>query len=275
MRRGSTLLLLLLTGQLRLATAPRLAPLPPRGIIFILSDDLGFGDVSIAQPPIQRAPQPPPPPHRAIPTPHVQRIADAGLKFVRAYSAQVCAPSRCSLMLGLHSGHCTIRGNDGSYCPLLDTDITVAKALRRAGWATALFGKWGLGNFGSSGYPLSQGFDTFVGQDSQGSCHDWYPLTLQKDLNKSFHLNTKEQVWNGSVCLGPPLPDQCTWTNDFDKANAVAYIRARAHISTPYFMYLSSTTPHIGHLGSRCAIVGQYTDRAFCFVLLSFSVEGL
>ena len=136
----------------------------PRAIIFILSDDLGFGDVSIASP-VQRTP----PLHRPIPTPNVQRLADNGLTFTRAYSGQVCAPSRCSLMLGLHSGHCTVRGNDGSYCPLLQSDTTVAAALQRAGWGTALFGKWGLGDYGSAGYPLAQGFDTFVGQDSQCS----------------------------------------------------------------------------------------------------------
>ena len=99
----------------------------------------------------------------AIPTPNIQRIADRGMVFRRAYSGQVCAPSRCMLMLGRHTGHCTVRGNDGSYSPLLPTDVTVAAALN-ATYTTALYGKWGLGNYGSSGYPLSQGFGVFVGQ---------------------------------------------------------------------------------------------------------------
>ena len=73
---------------------------------------------------------------------------------------------RYMLILGKHSGHCTIRGNDGSYSPLLPSDVTVAAALN-ATHTTALFGKWGLGNYGSFGYPLDQGFGTFVGQDAQ------------------------------------------------------------------------------------------------------------
>lgn len=78
-----------------------------------------------------------------IPTPNIQRLADGGKRFLRGYSGQVCAPSRCSLMTGQHSGHCTIRGNDGAYSPLLSTDTTIAAALRSE-YNTALFGKWGI-----------------------------------------------------------------------------------------------------------------------------------
>ena len=212
----------------------------PTNIVFMLSDDLGFGDVSIATG-VEA-------PYR-IPTPNIQRIADAGMVFRRAYSGQVCAPSRYMLMLGQHSGHCTIRGNDGSYCPLLPTDTTVAAALNGT-HTTALFGKWGLGNYGSSGYPLSQGFGTFVGQDAQGACHDWYPLTIQNGTNDRAVLNTKNETHNGTVCLGPKPASTCTWMNDHDVDEAVAFIQSHASETRPFFMYLATTTPHIGHLGS-------------------------
>jgi arylsulfatase A len=76
-------------------------------------------------------------------------------------------------MSGLHLGHCTIRGNDGAYSPFLATDETIGKVMKKAGYRTGLIGKWGLGNFGTTGYPLNQGFDVFVGQDTQVGCHDW------------------------------------------------------------------------------------------------------
>lgn len=98
-------------------------------------------------------------------------MAKNGMKFSRGYSGQVCAPSRTMLMLGKHLGHTTIRGNDGAYTPLLATDVTVARALQMAGYHTGIVGKWGLGNFGTTGYPLNQGYDYFVGQDTQVGCH--------------------------------------------------------------------------------------------------------
>ena len=196
------------------------------------------------------APEPPWPGRQArIPTPNIQRMADNGMIFRRSYSGQVCAPSRCMLMLGLHSGHCTIRGNDGSYSPLLPSDVTIAAALNRT-HTTALFGKWGLGNYGSKGYPLAQGFGSFVGQDSQGSCHDWFPLTIQNGSDNRFVLNTKNETHNGTVCLGPKPMSQCTWVNDHTAAAAHSFIHAQAATARPFFLYLAPTTPHIGHLGS-------------------------
>ena len=134
-------------------------------IIFVLSDDLGFGDVGYSQPNNSS--------HR-MSTPHMQRMADEGLIFVTGYSGPICAPSRTTLMTGRHMGHTTIRGNDGSYSPLTAQDVTVAMTLKEAGYKTALVGKWGLGDFNTTGYPLAQGFDFFVGQTSQVDCHQWY-----------------------------------------------------------------------------------------------------
>ena len=79
----------------------------------------------------------------AIPTPNIQSLADKGMKFHRSCSGPVCAPSRCTLITGRHMGHCTIRGNDGSYRPLQDGDATVASVLKQAGYTTGIAGKWG------------------------------------------------------------------------------------------------------------------------------------
>lgn len=100
-------------------------------VIFILSDDLGYGDYSLATEMLPNATR--------IPTPNVERMAKTGIKFHRGYSGQVCAPSRCTLMTGMHLGHCTIRGNDGAYSPLLPTDQTIATVLKKAGYVTKVF----------------------------------------------------------------------------------------------------------------------------------------
>lgn len=231
----------------------------PPNIIFILSDDLGFGDVSISTG-VNRA-------RATIPTPHIQRLADNGMKLTRAYTGPICAPSRCTLMTGRHMGRCTIRGNDGTYSPLLPSDITVATVLRET-HVTGLVGKWGLGDFNSSGYPLAQGFDYFVGQDSQVGCHDWYPTTIQNNTISDQPLNTLENL--GAGCLEKPgsqRAKKCIWANDLVKAEAVGFVRAHASGARPFFLYLSTTTPHAGFLqgvrGEDFPVPYPYSAAAF------------
>merc|ERR1719223_76071 len=98
--------------------------------------------------------------------------------FTEAYSGPVCAPSRTTLIQGLHNGHTHIRGNDGAYTPLPAGGATIATVIKAGGYQTVLQGKWGLGNFTTSGYPLAQGFDIFHGYDNQVACHQWYPSEL-------------------------------------------------------------------------------------------------
>jgi len=208
----------------------------PPNIIFILSDDLGYGDYSISEG-VNRS--------TSIPTPNIQRLADSGMKFRRSYSGPVCAPSRCILMTGRHMGHCTIRGNDGSYTPLLPNDTTVAKVLQPT-YTTALFGKWGLGDFGTTGYPLSQGFDFFIGQDSQVACHNWYPHVIQNNTDGKCILSANEAANLGTPCL--KQNSKCEWSNDLYKTEAIDFIKAHAKDTRPFFIYLASTTPHVGTL---------------------------
>jgi arylsulfatase A-like enzyme len=133
-------------------------------LIWIMADDLGYGEIgSYGQ--------------TSIKTPHLDRMAKEGLRFTRFYAgATVCAPSRSVLMTGQHHGRTRVRGNAGSANPkaqaLTSGDVTVARVLQDAGYATALVGKWGLGDVGTaeSGLPRKQGFDYFFGYLNQQAC---------------------------------------------------------------------------------------------------------
>ena len=148
-------------GTLRLGMA---APVDQPNIIFILADDLGYGDLgSYGQ--------------REIQTPHLDQLARQGMRFTRFYAGStVCAPSRCTLMTGLHTGHCLIRGN--RRVDLREKDVTVAEMLKQAGYKTGMFGKWGLGSEGGTGLPTRQGFDAFFGYLDQAHAHNYYPTFL-------------------------------------------------------------------------------------------------
>ncbi|MGH8016718.1 MAG: arylsulfatase, partial [Opitutaceae bacterium] len=132
---------------------------PPRpNIVFILADDLGYGETGFNG-------------ARFASTPNLDRLAAEGIRFTRHYAGSaVCAPSRCTLLTGLHTGHCQIRDNvaigaDGEeFRPALQPeDVTVAGILRDAGYITGCIGKWGLGDEGTTGVPWKQGFDHFFG----------------------------------------------------------------------------------------------------------------
>ena len=129
-------------------------------IIFILADDLGYGDLGCYG-------------QTKIKTPNLDKLAAEGMRFTSFYAGStVCAPSRCALMTGLHTGHALIRGN--ATVPLRPQDLTVAEVLKQAGYHTALIGKWGLGNPNTTGVPQKKGFDEFLGYLDQVHAHDYY-----------------------------------------------------------------------------------------------------
>src|SRR5688572_19910346 len=154
-----------------------LAPAPAAekpNIIFILSDDLAQGDLGCYG-------------QKHIQTPNLDRMAREGTRYTQAYcGTAVCAPSRASLVTGLHSGHCPVRGNweiapgEGQY-PLPAETVTVAEILRGAGYATACMGKWGMGMFNTTGSPLKKGFDHFFGYNCQRHAHSYFPTNLYRD----------------------------------------------------------------------------------------------
>ena len=140
-------------------------------IVFILADDSGLGEFGCYG-------------GKAIPTPNVDRLAAEGMTFSRAYSGNaVCAPTRCVIMTGQHPGHELRRANQSKIGLLaLATDtMTTARMLRNAGYATGGFGKWGLGNEGTSGAAEKQGFDIFYGYYDQVHAHSYYPDDLTRN----------------------------------------------------------------------------------------------
>lgn len=136
-------------------------------IVFILADDLGYGDLSCYG-------------QQHFQTPNLDKMAAGGMRFTQHYSGtSVCAPSRCSVMTGKHTGHTAIRGNkewkpEGQW-PMKAEAVTVAELLKQAGYVTGAFGKWGLGYPGSEGDPNLQGFDEFYGYNCQRLAHNYYP----------------------------------------------------------------------------------------------------
>jgi arylsulfatase A-like enzyme len=184
-------------------------------IIFILADDLGYGDLGCYG-------------QEKIKTPHLDAMAAGGMRFTRHYAGStVCAPSRCSLMTGLHTGHAFIRGNkavkpEGQF-PIPESTFTVADLLRRAGYATGCVGKWGLGGPGSPGEPNLQGFDHYFGYLCQREAHFFHPRHLWRNGEK--------------VAL-----DGKTYSHDLLTANALEFIRRNR--DRPFFLYLPYTIPH-------------------------------
>src|SRR5882672_7286253 len=164
-----------LAGVCRSPAAGRPAnPFEPReklkpNIIFILADDLGYGDLGCYG-------------QRKIKTPNIDRLAAEGMRFTQCYAGTtVCAPSRSCLMTGQHTGHTRIRGNNAY--PLQAGDVTVAEVLKKAGYYTGLVGKWGLGLENSTGTPGKKGFDEFFGFLSQTAAHAYYPTNVWRNDN--------------------------------------------------------------------------------------------
>ena len=213
-----TLLLALLAG----VTAPLFAAPPPPNLIFILSDDLAQGDLGVYG-------------QRLIRTPRLDRMAREGTRYTQAYSGtSVCAPSRASLLTGLHTGHAPIRGNweiqPEGQLPLPAETPTVAEVLRRAGYATAAMGKWGMGMFDTSGSPLRKGFDHFFGYNCQRHAHSYFPTYLYRD-DRRFEL-----PGNTGTGVGP------VYAQDLIQENVLRWVRAQR--DRPFFLYYAITLPH-------------------------------
>jgi len=148
-------------------------PAPKPNVVFILADDSGLGEFGCYG-------------GTAIATPNIDRIAREGMRFTRAYSGSaVCAPTRGVLMTGQHTGHTRIRGNHGqtglARVPLKASDVTVAEVMKSAGYATAIAGKWGLGEPGTEGIPNRQGFDRWFGYLNNDLAEFYYPEKIWRN----------------------------------------------------------------------------------------------
>jgi len=201
-------------------------------IVYIIADDLGYAEVGCYG-------------QKKIKTPNIDKLAAQGMKFTQHYSGNpVCAPSRCVLMTGKHSGHSQVRGNKqvggqegwklgsttGGQWPLEAGTITVAKILQEAGYTTGAFGKWGLGRVGTTGDPNRQGFDHFFGYICQRQAHTYYPNHLWRDGKVEWieeNKDGKEQVYSHDLIADEALK--------FVKANK----------DRPFFLYAPFTIPHV------------------------------
>lgn len=145
-------------------------------VVFILADDLGYGDVSCYG-------------QERFNTPNIDALASQGMKFTQFYAGcTVSAPSRCSLMTGFHTGHAQVRGNrelkGEGQLPMAEGTFTIARMFKDNGYVTGAFGKWGLGFPGSEGDPNNQGFDEFFGYNCQRQAHRYYPSHLWHNQEK-------------------------------------------------------------------------------------------
>jgi len=202
------------------------APRKPN-IIFILADDLGYGDLGCYG-------------QTKIKTPSLDQLAAQGIRFTSFYAGStVCAPSRCTLMTGLHSGHATIRGN-GNHS-LGPQDVTVAEILKRAGYATGLIGKWGLGNEGSAGMPAKKGLDQFFGYLDQVHAHDYFTPRLWRSDSKAGYDGWVEFAENLDGKKGVYIPDLFI-------SSALNFISLNKpdqfNKYRPFFLFLACTIPH-------------------------------
>jgi arylsulfatase A-like enzyme len=181
-------------------------------------------------------------------------MAAEGIRFTSAYAGStVCAPSRCALMTGLHTGHCRVRGN--ALVPLAPEDVTVAEVLRDAGYATGLVGKWGLGEPDTSGLPGRQGFDEFFGYLNQRHAHNYYPDYLWRGEQR---VSLEGNVVRDNVAL-----ERAVYSHDLFTDEALAFVER--HAQGPFFLYLAYTIPHAnneaGAAGMEVPSDEPYSDR--------------
>jgi len=186
-------------------------------IIFIMADDLGYGDIGCYG-------------QDRIQTPNIDRLADEGTRFTQCYSGStVCAPSRCCLMTGMHGGHARIRDNIPHEIFLRPDDVTVAEVLKQAGYATGAIGKWSLGEPGSWGVANYQGFDYFYGHLNQDQAHFYYPDYLWENDKVKLLFGNRGGKRN-------------EYTHDLFTEHALRFIEE--HADDPFFLYLPYTIPH-------------------------------
>ncbi len=183
-------------------------------IVYILLDDAGYGDLSCYG-------------QTKFETPNMDRMATEGMKFTQHYSGStVCAPTRCSLMTGKHTGHCVVRGNrevkPEGQAPMPADVVTIPRLLKKAGYTTGMFGKWGLGAPGSTSDPMEH-FDVFYGYNCQREAHDYYP----------------DHLWSNNEVVSL---DEETYAHDLIMEQSYKFVRD--HKDKPFFLFLPVTIPH-------------------------------
>ncbi|NOX64793.1 MAG: arylsulfatase [Chlorobi bacterium] len=238
-------------------------------IIYILADDLGYGELGVYG-------------QEKILTPNIDKLANSGMMFTQHYSGSpVCAPSRCVLLTGKHTGHAYIRGNDEwkergdvwDYAkasadpnlegqrPIPGSTVTIGKLLQKAGYKTGIFGKWGLGGPLTEGRPNLQGFDYFYGYNCQRQAHNLYPPHLWENEEKII-LNNELVVPNTKLEKGADPYDEKSYArfqqNDYapEKIHEKALAFIKQNKDQPFFLYYASPLPHV-----PLQIPREYVDK--------------
>ena len=228
---------LLLGGAMLSAAAPAAAQQQPN-IVFILADDLGYGDLSCYG-------------QQRFSTPNIDSLAASGLRFTQCYAGTtVSAPSRSCLLTGLHSGHTAVRGNlelqpEGQY-PLPEDSAVMFGALKAAGYTVGVFGKWGLGFIGTTGDPMRQGVDRFYGYNCQLLAHSYYPDHLW-DNSQRVELDTSGPYGSGA------------YAPDLIHAQALEFIDECA--DRPFMLFYPTTIPHAELIVPEDDIIEQLRGR--------------
>ena len=195
-------------------------------ILYILADDLGYGDLGCYG-------------GKIIQTPRIDRMRDEGLKLTQHYSGScMCAPTRSSLLTGFHTGHGRIRNNGSHLSPpgkgqptLLPEDVTIGEVMKQAGYTTGVIGKWGCGEEGSTGVPNDQGFDHWFGYLNQSNAHHYYPPFLWRNREKVLY---------------PDNPEKRThYSHDMFTTEGLDFIKDQHLKGTPFFLYMAYTIPHV------------------------------
>jgi arylsulfatase A-like enzyme len=223
----------------------------PPNVVFILADDLGYGDLGCYG-------------QSRIQTPNLDRFASEGIRFTQAYAGStVCAPSRCCLMTGKHTGHATVRGNRKPEIGLRPEEATVASLLKNAGYETALFGKWGLGGPGTGSVPNTRGFDQFYGYLDQQHAHNAWPEHLWDNQNEVF-------------LTGNWFYQRKQFAPDLFADRAIQFLSQKR--DKPFFLYFPTILPHanneLGRVhpnGMESPDLGAYADKAWPDVEKTFA----
>ncbi len=236
------LMVLGLAGRAGAADQPR------PNIIFLIADDLGYGDIGAFG-------------QKKIRTPNLDRLAQDGMRFTHHYSGHnVCAPSRCVFMTGKHPGHAYIRNNRGGIGqggsggegqePVPAGELKLPLTLKQLGYATGGFGKWGLGAVGSTGDPNSQGMDRFFGYNDQAVAHNFYPVSLWNNRER-VPLHNEAFSAHQKLAPGANPNDPASYAKFTgkeyapDRINEAARNFLRENKDRPFFLYYPTTVPHL------------------------------
>ena len=224
-------------------------------IIFIMADDMGYGDLGCYG-------------QKKIKTPNLDKMAAEGMKFTQHYAGStVCAPSRCCLMTGKHTGHCTVRGNVDVL--MKPDEVTIAKVLKKAGYNTACIGKWGIGHPPPPEDPHNNGFDYFFGYLSMWHAHNYYPDFLWKNGQKvpleNVVQHPKRHYKKDQETLVGLANKKVDYSHDLFSQAALDYIEEQ---DKPFFLFISFTIPHANNEarqfrehGMEVPDLGIYADK--------------